>query len=80
MTAIERVKAAGRANALRAALNDAEMETILEAVRIALEEKRKAMRAASEVRMSLTEVDFGIPALQSLQERFSAAYEIEVEE
>lgn len=62
---------------LRDALNDDEIETLLEAVRIALEEKDKAVKAAAELRMGFGVDAFGIPALQGLQARLQAAYEIE---
>lgn len=62
---------------LRDALNDDEIETLLEAVRIALEEKDKAMKAAAELHIGLGADAFGIPALQGVQTRLQAAYEIE---
>lgn len=62
---------------LRDALNDDELETMQEAVRIALDEKQKAMNASNELGMRLAPKDFGIPALRIMQVRLNAAYELE---
>lgn len=77
MTAIERVKTDGRLNALRAALTDSELETLLEAMRLALEAKRKAMRDAVEAGMPLTEGDFGIPQFEAINAKLASAYDLD---
>lgn len=77
MTPMQKVKAAGRINALRSALSDDQLETLQEAVRLALEAKRAAMREAVKAGQRLTEADFGIPKLEELGTVLGDAYEIE---
>ncbi|WP_227461649.1 hypothetical protein [Cupriavidus pauculus] len=76
MSPMRKVKAAGRINALRSALSDDQLETLQEAVRLALESKRAAMREAVKAGHQLTEADFGIPKLEALDTVLGDAYEI----
>lgn len=77
MTAIERARADGRLNALRAALTDDNLETLLEAMRLALEAKRAAMRDAVAAGLQLDEEDFGIPRFEAINAQLAAAYDLE---
>ena len=70
MNPMQKVKAAGR-------INDDQLETLQEAVRLALEAKRAAMREAVKAGQRLTEADFGIPKLEELSTVLGDAYEIE---
>lgn len=76
MRAIDKVKAAGAINALRSALTDKELETLIEGVNIALEVKRDALVKA-HLPLALTAENFGIPQLEALKEKLAGAYDIE---
>ncbi|MEN7527905.1 hypothetical protein [Cupriavidus sp. DL-D2] len=68
-TPMEKVKEAGRRNAMHAAFTEDELDALAGAVQVALEEKRKAYRATAG--QGLTEKDYGIPQLEQLRKRLS---------
>lgn len=55
-------------------LNGSETELLMDAIRIAGEQKRAALRMAGQVKMPLTARDFGIDQLEALFEKVADAY------